>query len=402
LHKPKVAFVVPRCGEAVYGGAETLCLQLAERLAPSWDIDVLTTCARDYMSWRNAYPEGHVYERGVHLVRFRVDRARDLNRFNGLSERIRFDVRHANIALQERWVREQGPDSSGLREYVKQHRYRYDAFFFFSYIYATTYELLPLVEEKAFLVPLAHDEWPLQMRIWDDFFKRPACRIFNTLEEHDLVQTRFDRGDVDGPVIGCGIEPPPYAAAQSFRARYAIEEPFILYLGRVDPSKGCGVLVEDFIRFRRRHAGPLKLVLAGEVHMNLAHDPNVTLTGPINEEIKWSALAGCDLLAMPSAFESLSLAVLEAWSMGKAALVNAHCAPLVGQCKRSGAGLWYANYDEFEAALTIMDEPVRKKLGRRGMEFTDRTCSWAQVESEYRKLLESPIQTADGLIEQRL
>ncbi len=354
------------------------------------------------MSWENAYPEGHSYERNVHIVRFRVDRRRDLNRFNGLSERIRFDVRQASIALQEEWVREEGPDSSGLREYVKLHHYRYDAFFFFSYIYATTYDLLPLVEEKAFLVPMAHDEWPLRMGIWDNLFKRPVCTIFNTPEEHDLVQTRFERSAVDGPIIGCGIEPPAYTEAESFRAYCGVYGPFVLYLGRVDASKGCGILVEDFIRFRQRHGEPETLVLAGEVQMGLQKDPNVIVTGPIDERLKWSALAGCDLLAMPSPFESLSLAVLEAWSLGKAALVNAHSAALVGQCKRSGAGLWYANYEEFEAALTIMDEPVRKRLGSQGIDFINRTCSWTDIESAYRKLLESPMQTADSLIERPL
>ncbi len=402
MYKPKVAFVVPRCGTDVYGGAESLCLQLAQRLGPYWDVDVLTTCARDYMSWENAYPEGHEYERGVHFVRFRVDRPRDVHRFNGLSERIRFDVRQANIALQEEWIHEEGPVSSSLRTYVEQHRYRYDAFFFFSYIYATTYELLPLVEEKAFLVPVAHDEWPLQMLIWDRFFKRPVCTIFHTPEEHDFVQARFEGTAVDGPIIGCGIEAPLYADPQSFRVRYGIDEPFVLYLGRIDPSKGCGVLVEDFIRFRRTHPQPLKLVLAGEVHMEVPPDPNVMVTGPVDDFMKWSALAGCDLLAMPSSLESLSLAVLEAWAMGKAALVNAHSAPLVGQCRRSGAGLWYANYEEFEAALVILDEPVREKLGSRGIDFINGTCSWTEVESGYRKLLESPIQTADSLIERRL
>jgi glycosyltransferase involved in cell wall biosynthesis len=401
-HRPKVAFVIHRCGVQTFGGAESLCLQLAQHLGTAWDIDVLTTCAQDYMTWENVYPEGHTYEQGVHIQRFKVDRPRDLHRFNGLSERIRFDVRQANIALQEEWVREEGPNSSGLREYVERHRYRYDAFFFFTYIYATTYGLLPLVEEKAFLVPVAHDEWPLQMRIWDEFFQRPVCTIFNTPEEHDFVQARFDRAAVDGPVIGCGIEAPPYVDAGLFRARYGIDEPFMLYLGRVDPSKGCGVLVEDFIRFRRRHAEPVKLVLAGELQMAVPNDANVTVTGPIDEFMKWSALAGCDLLAMPSPLESLSLAVLEAWSMGKATLVNAHSPALVGQCRRSGAGLWYANYDEFEAALTIMDEPVRKTLGSRGMDFIKQTCSWTEVEAKYRKLLESPMQTADSLIEQRL
>lgn len=363
------------------------CLELARRLGTFWDIDVLTTCARDYMTWKNDYEPGHVYEEGVHVQRFPVDRPRDVQHFNGLSERISFDVERASISLQEEWMRAQGPVSRELERYVAAHRFRYDAFFFFSYLYATTYGLLPLVEEKAFLIPFAHDEWPLRMCMWDEFFKRPQCIIFNTPEEHDFVRARFSRSEVDGPIIGAGMQPPAYAHAESFRAQFNITEPFMLYLGRVDASKGCGVLIEDFVRFRAAHAAPAKLVLIGELHLPLKEHPDVIVLGPVDEQTKWDALAACDLLAMPSAFESLSLAVLEAWSVGKAVLVNAHAAALVGQCKRSGGGLWYSNYEEFEAALTVLDDEVRKRLGSQGMDFINNACRWETVEGAYRSLL---------------
>lgn len=371
----------------MYGGAESLCLQLAQHLSSAWDIDVLTTCAQDYMTWNNAYPEGHSYEHGVHIQRFPVDRPRDVKRFNRLSERINFDVDRASLALQQEWMREQGPVSSALTRYVTAHRFRYDAFFFFCYLYATTYELLPLVQEKAFLVPLAHDEWPLRMLMWNEFFQRPACVIFNTPEEHDFIRARFQRSPIDGPVIGCGVDAPGDVDPESFRAQYGISEPFVLYLGRIDPSKGCGILVEDFLRFRRRHAEPAKLVLIGERQMTLENDKNVMVLGTVDERTKWNALAACELLAMPSAHESLSLAVLEAWSVGKPVLVNAHSGALVGQCRRSGGGLWYANYEEFEAALGLMDERVRKNLGRQGKNFINATCRWPAIEGTYLGLL---------------
>jgi len=205
LSKPKVGFIVPRCGAGVFGGAESYCFELARRLGQIWDIDVLTTCAQDYMTWKNVYPEGHSYENAVHLQRFPVDRPRDVARFNRLSERISFDVERSSISAQEAWMREQGPVSSALARYLAAHKFRYDAFFFFSYLYATTYLLLPEVQEKAFLVPFAHDEWPLRMRIWSEFFKRPQCIIFSSPEEHDFVQARFSRSGVDGPIIGASI-----------------------------------------------------------------------------------------------------------------------------------------------------------------------------------------------------
>lgn len=392
MRQPKVGFVVPRCGADIFGGAEIYCLELARHLGPSWDIDVLTTCARDYTTWKNEYPEGHSYEKGVHVRRFPVDRPRDVAQFNRLSQRVSFDVERTSISLQEEWMHAQGPVSMQLMEYLKVHRPRYDAFFFFCYLYATSYELLPLVQEKAFLVPFAHDEWPLRMRIWNEFFQRAQCTIFNTPEEHDLICGRFSRTRVDGPIVGTGIEPPPYADAQAFRARFGIVEPFILYLGRLDRSKGCDVLVEDFVRYRAAHLAPAKLVLAGEPHIRLPENKDVIVLGPLDEQSKWNALAASDLLAMPSAYESLSLAVLEAWASGKPVLVNAHAAALVGQCRRSGGGLWYSNYEEFEAALAVLDESVRKKLGSQGLDFIKRRCRWDKVEGAYRALLNPPLE----------
>ena len=58
MSRPAVAFVVQRYGADVTGGSEALARALAERLVPSHDVTVFTTCARDYVTWRNELPAG--------------------------------------------------------------------------------------------------------------------------------------------------------------------------------------------------------------------------------------------------------------------------------------------------------------------------------------------------------
>jgi hypothetical protein len=66
----KLAFVVQRYGADIAGGSELHCRDLAQRLAPPHDITVLTSCARDYVSWANEYPAGESSDGAVRVVRF--------------------------------------------------------------------------------------------------------------------------------------------------------------------------------------------------------------------------------------------------------------------------------------------------------------------------------------------
>jgi hypothetical protein len=82
----KVAFIVQRYGTEILGGSEYHCRLIAERLAPRHHVEVLTTCAQDYVSWKNEYPEGTDRVRGVTVRRFANARTRDIEAFNRYSE----------------------------------------------------------------------------------------------------------------------------------------------------------------------------------------------------------------------------------------------------------------------------------------------------------------------------
>jgi glycosyltransferase involved in cell wall biosynthesis len=382
----KVAFVVQRCGWEVNGGAETLCLKIAERMSKYWEVEILTTCALDYMTWQNHYSPGVAEVSGVKVKRFKVSNQRDVEAFNHLSEKIYPRLKEASIKEQEEWMQVQGPMSHDLITYVKQHEHEYDAFIFFTYLYATTYFLLPLVAPKAYLVPLAHDEWPIYLSMWDSFFEKPRGFVFNTVEERDFLMARFPKVSLEGSIAGVAVEPPLTYSAEAFRQQYNIYDPFLLYIGRVDASKGCEELCDYFIKLRSHEPGSRKLVLLGKPTMSIPSHPDIIALGFVDEHTKWDALAACDLLVMPSPYESLSIVLLEAWGMGKSVLVNGKCDVLVGQCRRAQGGLWYTSKDEFQVAIEKMDELVRNQLGLQGKSFVELNYVWSVIESLYLSL----------------
>jgi glycosyltransferase involved in cell wall biosynthesis len=393
----RVAFVVQRCGLEVNGGAETLCLKIAERMSKYWETEILTTCALDYTTWKNHYSPGVTEVSSVRIRRFRVAQQRNIKAFNRLSEKISPRLKEASLKEQEAWMLAQGPWSPDLIAYIKQYKHDYDAFLFFTYLYATTYFLLPLVAEKAYLAPLAHDEWPIYMSMWDKFFEKPHGFIFNTVEERDFLKARFPKLSWEGSVAGVAVESPKAYSAEGFRRRYNLDEPFVLYIGRIDPSKGCEQLFSYFMELRKQESTSRKLVLLGKPTMPIPQHPDIIALGFVDEQTKWDALAACDLLVMPSPYESLSIVLLEAWAVGKPVLVNGRCEVLVGQCRRAQGGLWYTNKDEFRVAIEKMDERVRNQLGVQGNSFVRTNYVWSKIEEKYLRLLKKVPSSASGL-----
>jgi glycosyltransferase involved in cell wall biosynthesis len=379
----KVAFVVQRCGLEVNGGAESLCLQIAQRMAAFWTTEILTTCALDYMTWENFYSEG-VEQIGSTIVRrFPVDRPRDVPAFDKLSAELLSRSNEATLAEQETWMRAQGPISTPLLEYLRANKESYDAFIFFGYLYATTYLGLPLVRDRAWLEPLAHDEWTIYFSMWDSFFSLPAGFIFNTAAERNFSQRRFPKSPLAGPVAGVGIEPPTKIDVLAFKARYHLTAPFLLYVGRIDESKGCAAMFQYFIRWKQNVGAPHQLVLLGKEVMPVPFHDDIIHLGFVSEEEKWAAMKACDWLLMPSPHESLSMALLETWSVGRPALVNAECEVLVTHCQESHGGLWYRSFEEWRAALAIVDEATKSILGQQGQAYVKQRYSWNRIEAAY-------------------
>ena len=384
----RLAVVVQRYGADIAGGAELHARYVAERLATHAQVEVLTTCARDYISWRNELAAGEDEVHGVRVRRFPVAHERDVVDFGRRSTRV-FDEPHS-LADELKWLDSEGPTSPALVEYVAERRDDYDYFIIFSYRYYHAYQVARVAGHRSLLVPTAERDPAIGLSLFGPVFRGVRALMYNSPEERAMIQAVADNQDVPGAVVGVGSELPDTTQPLRFRKTFGIPEQFILYLGRIDENKGCKELFDFTIRFNARHPGGLTLVLIGNAVMPVPRHPRIRHLGFLEDQDKFDALAAADLLVMPSYYESLSMVAIEAWGLGRPVLANAKCDVLHGQCLRSNAGLFYDTYEEFAGALRLMltDRNLREAMGRNGRSFYARHYAWPVIERAYLTMLE--------------
>ncbi len=385
----EVAFVVQRYGAEVTGGAEQHCRSIARRLAEHYEITVLTTCALDHLTWENHFPPGTSSLEGVQVLRFAVKegRAPDFGAFAG---RV-YSETHSR-ADELTWLEKQGPNCPGLLDHLRRRGPSYDAVIFYTYLYGPTALGLPLVADRAVLVPTAHDEPPIHLGIFRELFSQPRHLLFLTATEEKLVRRLFNNGHIPGTVVGTVLEgPAKQPDAKRFRERYEIDGEFILYMGRIEIWKGCPELLEFFCRYKSAFPQGPSLVLLGRADMPLPERPDIRALGFVPEEDKWDALAAASVLVAPSPYESLCIALLEAWDRGVPVLANGRCDVLADQCLAGNGGLFYTNYAEFEACLELLlARPVlRETLGRQGRRYVQANYGWESVVPKWKGVIES-------------
>src|SRR5690606_12529739 len=203
------------------------------------------------------------------------------------------------------------------------------------------------------------------------------------------IQAASDNTDVPGVVVGVGSAVPDHAHGERFRRRFGIDEPFVLYLGRIDENKGCAELFQFFQQYLFNTRRALTLVLAGRSILPIPDHPRIRHLGFIDDTQKFDALAAAEALIMPSFFESLSMVALEAWAMGRPVLANARCDVLHGQCLRSNAGLFYGDYPEFAETLhaLVTNNGLNGALGRNGRAFFRANYAWPVIDGKYDAML---------------
>jgi glycosyltransferase involved in cell wall biosynthesis len=385
----KVAFVVPRYGAQIRGGAETGARMLAEHLVADRgdQVEVFTSAALDALTWRDELPVGRESLNGVTVHRIASEAGRG-DGFHPLSGRLLADPEHAGAEESQRWLDLQGPKSPALLAAVEASDA--DVIAFYPYLYYPTVRGLPLVRERAILHPAAHEEPALHLPLFDDLFTQCRGFAFHTRSERRLVIERFDVATTPQVVVGLGVEEQD-GSAEAARAAFGLgEAPFLLCIGRVDDKKGTGILWRYFQAYKERHPSDLLLVLAGQVVNRPDEAADIVVTGLIDDESKWGLLRGAQALVAPSPFESFSLTVIEGMTAGAPAIVNAVCGATREHCEQSGAGMWFEGFAEFEAVVDRMtgDPVLHETMRQNGFRYVDATYRWPVIMARYGAFLE--------------
>jgi glycosyltransferase involved in cell wall biosynthesis len=378
----KLAVVVQRYGADISGGAERLARDIAELLARRADVEVLTTRAKDYVSWRNELPAGVEKINGVPVRRFPVTRPRNELDFAHRSNYV-FGHRHSP-AEELRWLRSEGPRSPALIRHIHRTKDEFDFFLFLSFRYYQAFHGARAAAGKAVLVPTAERDPAVALSIFGPVFRSARAIMYCTPEERALVGAVSHRRGPDA-VVGVSSHVPDQPHAGRFRKSRGIHKPFAIYVGRVDINKGCKELFEYFQAYAAKDPGGLDLVVIGSQHLKIPEHPRIHYLGFLSEQEKFDAMAAADLLIMPSPYESLSIVTLEAWALGKPVLVNGKCDVLRGQVLRSRGGLYYDNADEFKEGLFMLKSgsPAAPVLGRNGHDYFRRNYTWSVIERKY-------------------
>ncbi|MEW6471869.1 MAG: glycosyltransferase family 4 protein [Actinomycetota bacterium] len=378
MGKGRIAFVPPRYGDEVVGGAETVLRQAAERLAVrGWDVEILTTCVRDHYTWANDYPAGSTRDGDLTIRRFPVVHGHDPIGWDALERRIRVG---GTLTAEEQlaWIngRFRVP---GLFHHLVAQAHTYRAIVFSPYLFWTTVVGATVAPERSVIIPCLHDEHYAYQAIFQPLLGKSAQVWFMSEPEHQLahrIAAVTDRHFVTGE----GVLIPESYDPDGFRARHNISRPYVLFVGRREEGKGWPDLLRAFSRAVVRLEIDLDLVVfgAGKIVLPAEIAGRVKDLGFLPQEEVGDAYAAAAAYVQPSHYESFSRTIMESWLAGTPVIANTACDVVRWHCERSGGGLLYS--DEYELAeylALVSDNPERlRHLGAAGRDYVLQNYTW--------------------------
>jgi len=418
----KFAFITPRYGADIASGAEHACRLLAEQVCQRHDVDVLTTCARDGETWRSEYSEGTDRVRGVLVRRFAVSQTADAGQVRALTARLLTAPRTRDDELD--WVRRLGPWSPGLIDFLKRQHRSYDALVFFSLWHPTTVHGVHIAPERTILFPHLQLQPALRFGLWAEVLGAPKALGFFSASERRLARGYVRANPQFEEVVGIGVDAPPQqsyprhqqdpadtlvdddddlsprpadddaAAAYldgpgiPFRRRHRLYGRFAFYCGRIDSDNGSEEMLEYFDSYAATDP-QTTLVLMGAKMMKTPDEPYLHLAGVLPDRERMVAFESADVTIAPAADDLLAQPLLESFAVGTPVLTSARNEAAVEHCQRAGAGLYYANRDEFVEAMRLLltNTRLRERLADSGRSYVQQNHRWDAVLGRFDRLI---------------
>lgn len=193
-------------------------------------------------------------------------------------------------------------------------------------------------------------------------------------------------------VLGNGVHIPESKSPEPFLTQFPHlrNGRIVLFLGRLHPKKGVDLLLAAWARIAASWPDA-HLVLAGPdvegtraaLEQTVARNaiPQITFTGMLRDEGKWSALAAAEAFILPSHSEGLSVSVLEAMGMGLPVIVTAQCN--MPQVVEHNAG-WQIEPEVNQIASALREllrnsPSVNASIGSRGSALILRQYNWTAI-----------------------
>jgi glycosyltransferase involved in cell wall biosynthesis len=345
-----IAFVAPRFGPGVVGGSEAVVREIALGMAArGFEVEILTTCATDHYTWANALPAGTTVEEGVTVHRFET--VPSPTRVGHRTHLAIYHDRPTTVDEQIGWLN--FPFRvPGLFSHLLRQGDRYGAVVFSPYLFWTTTVCMPVVADRAVVVPCLHDEAYARLDALRPVLRDPARVWFLSEPEHDLAH-RLGPVAAGHRVTGAGVDVPDAYDPDGFRSRHGITRPFVLYAGRREVDKGWNWLLDLYEESLGIDDAGFDLVTVGvgEIDVPARLRGRVVDLGFLDSAERDNAMAAATAYLQPSLMESFSRAIMEAWLAGTLILAREGSEVVTWHCERSGGGATFGDDPALAAAM---------------------------------------------------
>lgn len=406
----KVCFVIGLYGEDVNGGAEKHCKMLAQRLATTYNVEVLTSTVKDYTRFDSFFTPGVTEINQVTVRRFKT-KAFDQELFqrnykkSSLGRKVRkFCFRMGllksladffprwNLALKNEisTLKSNGLYSPELLAYLQKNEEQYQAIFLLSYPNPNFYFINKNLGHKCVLIPTAHDEGDFFRSYLSHLFTTIKHIAFNTEAERTLCSTIFGKKMAQSSILAVGVELAEPENQELVVTKFNLPQRYVLYFGRIAKEK-MGSLIDWFLSYKNESQDDVKLVLTGGMYMEPIHHKDIIYTGFVDEHEKTSLIQGAELIINPSDRESLSLLLLESMYLGKPLLVNGKSEVLRQHCIASDyAANYYDSKKDFLQKLRYMlnKEIDVEERAKKAKDYVDKYYNWESIKQRFTTIVQ--------------